>query len=348
MNEPTLDVRPEVTTFVDLVRIYLGDLDDEVRDELTDGLEADMSDLVAERGLAALPDPEEYADELRTAAELPERVRHRLRRPRGSLRRWGRIRPESIGGWLDTARDRWLRVVRGGRLEPVWEALVATRPAWWVARGWLAVVALDRFTGPPESLQVLPQLGTPLLGPAVLVAAVVTSVQVGRRAWWPGNAAEASVNARVAVLALNLAGLAMVPATADGLDHLTDLRQIRYQGAPVPVTPARGVLNDGKRVENIFAYDATGRPLLGVQLFDQAGEPLSVSPRDAAWVNGSLKVWNVYPLPQREQRGPRTDDGAWTSDNPPTVPPAPMAGTAQVTLPGTDQESADSEKSGSR
>lgn len=45
-----LTVLPEVAEFVGRVRLRLSDLEPEVRDELTDGLEADLSELVAEHG----------------------------------------------------------------------------------------------------------------------------------------------------------------------------------------------------------------------------------------------------------------------------------------------------------
>ena len=59
MNEPTiqLDVRPEVEEFVAEVRRHLADLPADDRDDLTEGLAADLSDLVSERGSGVLGDP---------------------------------------------------------------------------------------------------------------------------------------------------------------------------------------------------------------------------------------------------------------------------------------------------
>ena len=64
----------EVRAFVARVREHLGDLDAEEQQELTIGLEADLTDLVAERGPEALGDPVVYARELRTAAGHPPKV----------------------------------------------------------------------------------------------------------------------------------------------------------------------------------------------------------------------------------------------------------------------------------
>lgn len=44
----------DVADYVQLVRIFLGDLESEVCEELTDGLTADLVDLVADQGANAL------------------------------------------------------------------------------------------------------------------------------------------------------------------------------------------------------------------------------------------------------------------------------------------------------
>ena len=43
-----------------------------------------------------------------------------------------------------------------------------------------------------------------------------------------------------------------------------------------------GMYVDGHWVSNIYPYDAQGRPLVGVQLFDQTGQPLAVKRRRSA------------------------------------------------------------------
>jgi hypothetical protein len=66
-------------------------------------------------------------------------------------------------------------------------------------------------------------------------------------------------------------------------------------------------------VRNIYAYNAKGRLLHGVQLFDQVGRPVSVAPESSMgqgkerqvtcpWLNGTTPLFNVFPLPQRSQR----------------------------------------------
>ena len=81
--------RPEVAQlvnqFLTRVREHLADLSVDERDELLDGLDADLSEQLAEGG--ALPEPGSYAAELRAAAGLPAARQARLR---GARRRSGR------------------------------------------------------------------------------------------------------------------------------------------------------------------------------------------------------------------------------------------------------------------
>jgi hypothetical protein len=74
------------------------------------------------------------------------------------------------------------------------------------------------------------------------------------------------------------------------------------------------VLRIGRDViRNIYAYDAAGSPLQGVQLYDQRGRPVAVAPWSSMgvgkerevgcpWFNGTTPLFNVFPLPQRTQR----------------------------------------------
>jgi hypothetical protein len=108
-----------------------------------------------------------------------------------------------------------------------------------------------------------------------------------------------------------------------------------------------GLRNGNHHVRNVFAYDATGKPLTGVQLYDEQGRPLGVTEdryygsyrlvdsrvQTYPWLNGVRPLWNVFPLPVREQRGDRRPQDAWTSTNPPAVPTAPLAVAPPASLP---------------
>ena len=291
------DVRPEVASFVARVREHLADLTEDEREELVGGLEADLSEQLAEGG--TLPDPVAYAAELRVAAGLPARGR-RLRLPAGNL--------------LDRARDQWLGWTQYNEAtRQAWTLGEALRPAWWVLRAWIAVTLLDQLVGPWEFVTLWPTLGSPVIGPAVLVAAIVVSALVGLGRLWPGAGPDRSPSARVVLLVLNvLAVLAPLTFTGDGSQQYFYTPNASAVAVPSPTGP--DVLRHGPDViRNIYAYDALGQPLTGVQLFDQKGRQVAVSPDSSLgqgnerqvtcpWVNGGTSLFNVFPLQQRTQR----------------------------------------------
>ena len=51
------------------------------------------------------------------------------------------------------------------------------------------------------------------------------------------------------------------------------------------------------------------------------------------WFNGDQKLFNVYPLPVREQRSPQPARDPWGTARPPTLPTAPLAVVPPVALP---------------
>jgi hypothetical protein len=214
----------EVTTFVDLVRLFLGDLDDEARDELTGGLEADLVDLVEDRGVEALPDPEVYADELRAAAGLPPRPRLGTRRPRRGWSRqgWGRV---------DAHRDEFLAWADTGPRRGVWQFLVTLRPVWWVLRAWGLLQVVDLTVGSPPH-RWLPELGPWWLNLALFAATVVASVQVGRRsAQRRGGAARAALLLGNLVVLAALAPAAHLVRDSTYFDAYEDAEQHQRHGS---------------------------------------------------------------------------------------------------------------------
>ena len=84
-----------------------------------------------------LDDPAAYAAELRAAAGLPEQRRRGLPRPQLPT-------PQRVEATIDRLALRGCR--RVGDTAP-WEVVEAMRPAWWVARAWVAVTLLDQATG---------------------------------------------------------------------------------------------------------------------------------------------------------------------------------------------------------
>ncbi len=147
------------------------------------------------------------------------------------------------------------------------------------------------------------------------------------------------------LLVLNMFALVVTPlALEHGVTSPADIaEQASYAGDPGVGGPGLSV--QGSLVENIYPYDAQGHPLTGVQLYDQAGEPLEVTRHpgyaDATeqflvrypWRNGDTRSWNTYPLPQRLQDGPDRTDSAFEDLDPPALEP-PLAAVSPVSLPG--------------
>ncbi|RLV48897.1 hypothetical protein D9V37_09875 [Nocardioides mangrovicus] len=302
---------PEVRDFVERVRHHLRDLGEEERQELTEGLEADLAELVAERGTGVLGDPADYAEELRTAAGL------------GGRRRRRRPTVGGTDGWLDAAHARWDAVVSAapGGVAGLLESL---RPVWWVLRAWVAAEVVDLWLGDFPYSWVPSMLGP--LGWAATLVAVVISVQLGRGVLPLGPLR--GLARRLLLLALNVFAIVMlVPATVN-LPTGTDV-QDAYGEADDYVVPHLAF--NGNGVQNVYPYDAAGRPLTGVQLVDQDGRRLSVVGNHCQtfWTNGKKDVYSAFPVPSRAEN-PNT-----ARCTGPTTVDFPLASLPPVTLPAT-------------
>lgn len=328
MND-TIRIRPEVEAFVAAVRARFGDLDPDEREDLLEGLEADISDLVAERGPEALGDPDAYAAELRAAAGVAPRTR----------RGFGRKVPaKSPTMAIDDART-WFdaEVAERPWAGCAMEFLTAVRPAWWVLRAWLLVQALDALLGPWEELTLVPSLMIPGAGLVLFLLAVVASVQVGR-GQWPTERFVPAARRRAVVFAGNVALLAIaLPLTVSQAENELWWNDYSYAMASARTT---GVTNDGQQVCNLQAYDAAGQPLVGVQLFDNRGRAFDVRCPDRwgkaayPWYLGDVARWNVFPMAERKQRSDdRMVERAYESPRPPAFPVTDRATVPAVTHP---------------
>jgi len=184
---------------------------------------------------------------------------------------------------------------------------------------------------------------------------------------------------RVLLLALNVLALAMLPAVIGGFrdtgtnDYTRGYRtgvQTGYANGQQDMRASidkKGLYLDGTWVSNIYPYDAKGRPLVGVQLFNQVGKPINVitqaeapeetcddatgecaypagTPLDAngngllrvfyPWTNGAAQLLNVFPIPSRFQESDEPDASAFTEKVKPQVGPFPLASVPGVSLPG--------------
>ncbi len=289
----TLD---RVSTFVEAVGENLADLPHEERRELTEGLAADLAELVDEHGEDALGDPAEYARELRVAAGIGAPL------SRGAGRRahrWG------VGASLDATRSAWDRLVVAAPGDGV-GLLRALQPMWWLLRAWVAACLVVGFLWSISDIAIVPAPeDNRWLGGVILLAAIVGSVQVGRRRWWPRGRRPV---ARLGLVALNALAIALLPTFLQegGLTRNKAVQMYVAEGQPT----AEGALlvSNGRTVRNIHPYDAAGNPLVGVQLLDDEGRRLSVSRRHSAeeaggsvlrllpWSGVAGAQYNVFPL----------------------------------------------------
>ncbi|WP_445337801.1 hypothetical protein [Clavibacter sp. CFBP 8614] len=287
--DPALDTR--IAAFAAAVRAHLDDLDPEDVDDLTGGLEADLQEEAADHdGVLRLDDPVRYADELRTSAGLPERaVEAAPTSTLAQLRQGVRDRGDALLARIRARRE----------LSATLDLLIAFRPVWWLLRAWAAyqciLVVLAVFFSVHSGSLLMPR------GPRgwlLLVPLVAISVQWGRGRWAPTRWLR-HLRAAVSVVTA-LALVVLIPLAAHDAG---ETRYVAPSSSNTSYVP-QGLTLGGKRIGNVFAYDAEGNLLDRVQLFDQDGEPLTVVPPAFAEqdpVTGeqalpSSGAWNAFPL----------------------------------------------------
>lgn len=258
----------EVRDYLAAVSRELVDLPADERDDLLEDLDSHLHEVIAEGEgslVQRLGPPEQYATELRASAGLSSSDRSTasvLHRAVSSL--------STSTTWRRTAEHPWTRATI--------EFLPQLRPAWWIVRAMLAVGLIaglyhDRFYYEGSSFtthsigDVYRHSGVwpggfpaPYIGLALLVIAIPISIQLGRRSL--------RGSARWLVIAGNVLAIGLlVPALAalDSRTYIVDTGQS---------VPNDGAFNNGNQVTNIYPYDAQGRPLDHVRLFDQTGQPL--------------------------------------------------------------------------
>lgn len=299
-----MDAAADVARYAEQVREALADLGPDQVDDLTDGLEANLADALADDGRARrgglvgeFGRPEIYATELRAAAGLAPAAEQQDGTLRTALAAPGRAVRAAFAHLRGT---RWF--------PPVEDLLVALRPAWWVLRGWtVAYLVLQVTNVEPYAVFWLPST---FAGWAVLVAAVVASAQWGRGRWRTGPRWERLLrfgSAVTAVVAVVL--LLWVPSA--------QRQEVASLQATVDARPVDGVVVGGERATNLFVYDADGEPVDGAQVVDQHGRPVTTEPqngdvwaREQYWPDGADEPlfhtgalgpdgalrWNVFPL----------------------------------------------------
>lgn len=270
-----------VGEFARAVRAQLDDLPALEVEELTEGLEADLTERLAEDG-SDLGDPVVYAAELRASAGLQEKVQVPASL---SLRR--SLETKSRGAYAAL------------RAKPATSALldfmVALRPVWWVLRGWIIFSLLMLFAN--QDWMLLPRG----LFSFLLWAAVITvSVQWGRGRWLgSGRASKGLKYATSIVAAVLLLPLALV--SFDSVSRALYNQSYEYDYASADSALTEGLSLNGGNVSNIFAYDCSGQPLRNVQLYSENGTKLSVNPFGDGYSSYPDKTQqaDVYGLPSQ-------------------------------------------------
>ncbi|MEA2684553.1 MAG: hypothetical protein QOK05_2881 [Chloroflexota bacterium] len=272
--------QPEsIVVYASAVRAALAGLPEEHREVLLEDLEDHLSEIDAESGGSLeerLGTPEAYAAELRSAYGVAE-----VRPATPSFpKAWASV----TAGVDRLTRSRSWREAARLRAE--------LRPAWWLLRAYLFVVALAVVSGHADAVRGIPRpwhrAGLIEIG-AVMVAMVI-SVRLGRRGVVEGRPARAGIltgNAGLGLLALPLLLTITSPPSYPPSDPGSEIVQPVYAGAPLI---------------NIFPYSSDGKPLHGVLLYDQDGNPVgvagkgSVVPRSYPTDAAGQPITNSYPL----------------------------------------------------
>lgn len=277
---------------------------DTERQELLDDLVGHLAELEAEddESLAAqLGSPDAYATELLTSAGIEVED----------------AGPPPSEPWWRQVAAAGRSHLQGPRAAALRAFLPELRPGWWVLRGWAIVAMLTAWV--PDHHRVFPVpdlLGNGFLSFLALVGAVVASVRLGRRRGWLDKAAT------------GFGVLGVVVAIAVGSPR------VEYRSDANDQYPYGGLLTapNGNVIENIWPFDAEGRPLENVFLFDQYGEPISLGEVGA----GGLVIPGLFPQPGTaweydEQTGAEREVPA----TPPDVSIPRLSGSAPTTTSTT-------------
>lgn len=274
------DVRAELS---DLTSAEISELLEDLEDHLGEVAAEDTGDLRTRLGT-----PADYARELRVSAGLPpyqasasagvrsadirsadiRSDRPAKRSPADRLRRratWAKARATQ-------GKTRAAGTAYGAA---TFKFLPTLRPAWWVVRGWLAVVLLQFLTNDGnERTHPIPRVGNnALVGFIFLLAAISVSVWFAQRPPLRGIPRRLLIAGHVSLAVVAFA--AFTEAQGNNWDGYPS-----QAGGPViysnDVSANGGLMDNGRPVTNLFAYDQSGRLLDGVFVYDQDGNPIQV------------------------------------------------------------------------
>jgi hypothetical protein len=239
----------QIEAYLAAVRASLHDIAEDERADLLAEVEASLVEAAGEGDpIASLGPPEAFAAELRASAGLGEAVKTHPG-PSGVLA----LRTLALELGRTHAARSAMRIAR------------ELAPAWWLIRGFLLVAAIAAVTGASWSLEHpwLPHLPSARWSVSLIVVAVIASLTLGIRTRGVRGALAA------AVVALNVVALlAIVPVER----HLrrAPATQFVTVSIPSPFTP-QGLVDNGRRITNLYPYSRTGTLLHDVLIYDQYG-----------------------------------------------------------------------------
>lgn len=308
-----------VHEYVTAVRAALADLPAEEVEELVSGMEADLADVASESGdlHARLGTPEAYAEELRSAAGLPQRDPAALSGVAAAAVPWPRRvvdRVQGLGAAI-LARFPWLRDLR---------------PTWWLARGAIAGWLLAHV----------------LHSSAVFLLAAVGAAL----SFWLGKRQDGlAIGWRRLILAGDwLAVLLLLPAFASMGPRIEYVDM--GSGPPPAAEVPDGVVVNGTPATNLYVYGPDGARLDRVRIFNEYGQAVALSgwAFEDAWrtqtAESSAGVGvaqpptvnrEVFPVRWDDRTGWEVSSGHWmppvqivplpgdTPSMPPSVSPSP-------------------------
>ena len=224
-----------IKAFAEAVREELADLPKREIQDLTDGLEADLAEKLAEEGVDfANLSAAEYAAELREAAGVA---------PKTNLFSWTALSHDFIE-WANKNAFR----------KSIYDFAFSLRPAWWVLRATVAYVIFTTLAMSQISIWLL-------------LALVLISVQWGRKKWLTQKFFS------VILIPLNiLAAVLLIPTQSIVSSRIDEYYSMQEMLGNLPAID--GLRLHGAPVNEIKAFDSTGTQVEGLTFEDAEGNQL--------------------------------------------------------------------------
>lgn len=243
-----MPVQNNIAAFAKAIRAELSDLPKREIQELTEGLEADLTERFAEEGAEfPLESAHEYAADLREAAGVTPRA--------------AKSKAFSAKALTENV-ETWLRKTALGNA--ILEFGISIRPVWWVLR---AIVAWAIFAG------VFYSFGDGLI---LLPIVIFLSVQWGRKKWFTNKFFTGLL------LPLNLvAVLGIIPVQEMAIRTLNNYAYAEEMIRNWPGSD--GLRLDGNLVTELKAFDSKNNEISGLSFKDQSGKLIELPETQVAY-----------------------------------------------------------------